>query len=284
APSRNPLLVGEVWDTSPISSSYVPGSLDMTFDFTIASTYLSAAASGDGANLDRILARVTTLYPTSGFGTFLTNHDMDRVASQLGGDQEQLRLAASLLLTGPGVPFVYYGEEIGMTGAKPDERIRTPMRWDASEPAAGFSAHAPWEALSADDPATTNVAAQAADPGSLWSTYRDLIGLRAKHPALSGGTYVPVTSDSPAVVAAIRSSPVETALVIANVSDTPAGPALSLTAGPLCGAPKGTIALGADEGASTAPGPSLTPAGGFTDYRPVAEIPARSVVIIVLEP
>ena len=59
-------------------------------------------------------------------------------------------MAAALLLTGPGVPFIYYGEEIGMTGAKPDERIRTPMRWDASAPAAGFSTHAPWEPLSGD--------------------------------------------------------------------------------------------------------------------------------------
>ena len=58
---------------------------------------------------------------------------MDRVASQLGADPGRLGVAADLLLTGPGVPFVYYGEEIGMTGAKPDERIRTPMRWDASQ-------------------------------------------------------------------------------------------------------------------------------------------------------
>ena len=279
------LLIGEVWDPSPVSSAYVPDALDMTFEFGLSTAYIGAVKSGQAQSLAGSFARITSLYPPSGgFGSFLTNHDMDRVASQLAGDQDRLRLAASLLLTGPGVPFVYYGEEIGMTGAKPDERIRTPMRWDATEPAAGFSAHAPWEALSADDPATTNVEAEAADPGSLWSTYRDLIAFRAGHPAISGGSYVPVESDAAAVVAAVRSSPTETALVIANVSDAPAAPRLTLATGPLCGTPQATIVLGGDEGAATAPAPAVTPTGGFTGYRPLAEIPARSVVVIDLMP
>ena len=156
--SPGALTIGEVWDASTISSSYVPRSLDMTFDFSIASAYVDAASSGNASSVGRILEKVTTLYPTDGFGTFLTNHDMDRVASTLDGDQAKLHLAAEMLLTGPGVPFVYYGEEIGMTGQKPDPEIRTPMRWDGSEPAAGFSTHAPWEALSAD-PSSVNVAA-----------------------------------------------------------------------------------------------------------------------------
>jgi alpha-amylase len=279
------LLIGEVWDPSPVSSAYVPDALDMTFEFGLSTAYIGAVRTGQAQSLDGSLTKITSLYPPAGgFGAFLSNHDMDRVASQMAGDQDELRLAASLLLTGPGVPFVYYGEEIGMTGAKPDERIRTPMRWDAGEPAAGFSTHAPWEAMSPDDPATTNVAAEAADPGSLWSTYRDLVALRARHTAISSGTYLPVTSDAPAVVAAIRSSAGETALVITNVSDAPAAPTLSLASGPLCGTPKGTIVLGADEGAATAPGPNVTPAGGFAGYRPVAEILPRSVVIIVLTP
>ena len=271
------LLVGEVWDTPQNSSSYVPDDLDMTFDFALASGYVIAAQSGDGSSLAKLLGKVTTLYPSDGFGAFLTNHDMDRVASQLGGDPAELKLAAGLLLTGPGVPFLYYGEEIGMTGAKPDERIRTPMRWDTSAPAAGFSSHAPWETLSGDPPAI-NVATEAADPGSVWSTYRDLIRLRATHPALAEGTYVPVASDSPAVVAAIRHSPTETDLVLANVSAAPVTPTLTLAAGPLCGSPTAEPVLGVD--AATAP--AVTATGGFTAYRPVASIPARSVVVIVL--
>jgi alpha-amylase len=274
------LLLGEVWDTPQASASYVPDDLDMTFDFALASTAVSAAQSGDGDSLSRVLAKITTLYPSSGgFGSFLTNHDQDRVASQLGGDVSKLKVAADLLLTGPGVPFIYYGEEIGMTGRKPDERIRTPMRWDASSPSAGFSTGDPWEAMS-DDPSTTNVAAQSADPESLLSHYRDLIRLRAAHSALADGTFTPVTSDVPAVVAALRSSPTETALVLTNVSGESATPTLSLAAGPLCGAPTVDLVLGA----GSVVGPAVSAAGGFAGYQPVPAIPARSSVVVVLHP
>ncbi|HEX7472766.1 MAG TPA: alpha-amylase family glycosyl hydrolase, partial [Candidatus Limnocylindrales bacterium] len=277
------LLIGEVWDPSPVSSAYVPDALDMTFEFGLSTAYIGAVKTGQAQGLAGSFAKITSLYPpVGGFGAFLTNHDMDRVASQLAGDPAELRLAASLLLTGPGVPFVYYGEELGMTGQKPDERIRTPMRWDTSGPAAGFSGHTPWEALSAD-PAALNVATEAADPGSLWSSYRDLIALRGAHPALSEGAYVPVTSDAAGVVAAIRSAPSETALVVANVSDTPADAGLTLAAGPLCGTPAASVVLGGDEGAATASGPTVTAAGGFSGYRPLT-IPARSVVVIDLAP
>jgi alpha-amylase len=280
------LTLGEVWDTSPISSSYVPDALDMTFDFTVASAYVDAAGSGDGSSVGRILARITTLYPPGGFGAFLTNHDQDRVASTLKGDPAKLRLAAEMLLTGPGVPFVYYGEEIGMTGAKPDERIRTPMRWDASEPAAGFSTHAPWETLSSD-PSSVNVAAESADPASLWSGYRDLVALRAAHPALAEGSYVPVVSDAPNVTAAIRTSPTETALVLTNVGDAPATPTLSLANGPLCGTPSATVAYSGDLGSNVDAAPSapaVSPTGGFTAWRPVSTIPPRTVMVVDLAP
>jgi alpha-amylase len=274
------LLLGEIWDTPQNSSSYVPDDLDMTFDFALASTEVFGVQSGDGSSVGRALAKITSLYPQSGgFGAFLTNHDQDRVASQLGGDAGELRVAADLLLTGPGVPFIYYGEEIGMTGRKPDERIRTPMRWDATSPAAGFSSHEPWEAMS-DDPATINVASESVDPASLLSHYRDLIRLRAAHPALAVGAFIPVDSDLPSVVAALRSSPTETALVMTNVSAAAATPTLSLATGPLCGAPKADLVLGS----GLAVAPVVSPAGGFAGYRPLAAIPPRSSAVIVLQP
>jgi glycosidase len=272
------LFVGEVWDLPKVSASYVPDDLDLTFDFAVDTGYVGAAQTGDGASVERLLTNVTRLYPASGgFGAFLSNHDMDRVASQLGADPGRLGVAADLLLTGPGVPFVYYGEEIGMTGAKPDERIRTPMRWDTSEPAAGFSTAEPWEPLSAD-PASVNVAAESRDPASLLNRYRRLVALRAAHPALASGTWTAVASDVPSVVAALRTSPVETALVLTNVATTPVSPTLSLASGPLCGAPTVEAVLG--DGPVTPP--VVTAAGGFAGYRPVASIPAQSTVVIIL--
>jgi glycosidase len=278
--SPGALLLGEVWDTPQNSASYVPDDFDLTFDFALASTEVFGVQSGDGSSIGRALAKITSLYPqSSGFAAFLTNHDQDRVASQLNSDASELRVAADLLLTGPGVPFIYYGEEIGMTGRKPDERIRTPMRWDMTSPAYGFSTHDPWEAMS-DDPATTNVASESADPGSLLSRYRDLIRLRAAHPALAEGAFIPVETDLPGVVAGLRSSPTETALVLTNVSAAAATPTLSLNAGPLCGTPQADLVLGS--GAAVAP--VVSSAGGFAGYRPLAAIPPRSSAVIVLEP
>ncbi|HLQ47385.1 MAG TPA: hypothetical protein VK233_00290, partial [Candidatus Dormibacteraeota bacterium] len=99
------------------------------------------------------------------------------------------------------------------------------------------------------------------------------------HPALAEGTFVPVISDVSSVVAGLRSSSTETALVLTNVSATAATPALSLPAGPLCGAPKADLVLGS--GSAVAPVVSM--AGGFAGYRPLA-IPPRSSAVIVLQP
>ncbi|MEZ5069237.1 MAG: alpha-amylase family glycosyl hydrolase [Bacteroidia bacterium] len=58
---------------------------------------------------------------------FLTNHDQNRVMSELNNSFPKARIAATILLTLPGILYIYYGEEIGMRGMKPDEYIREPM-------------------------------------------------------------------------------------------------------------------------------------------------------------
>ena len=78
--------------------------------------------------------------------------------TELNGDARRARLAATLLLTMPGIPFVYYGEEIGMTGAKPDPRLRTPMHWNR-QASMGFTTGLPWEPLQPDS-LSANVEAQ----------------------------------------------------------------------------------------------------------------------------
>jgi alpha-glucosidase len=102
-----------------------------------------------------------------------------------------------LLMTLRGTPFLYYGEEIGMTDvAIPPERVvdvhdrdgcRTPMQWDAS-PSAGFTTGEPWLPL-AGDADRVNVAAQRDDPRSLLSLYRRLLATRRGSLALRLGAY-----------------------------------------------------------------------------------------------
>ena len=160
-------------------------------------------ARGIAAFVDRYLA---VLPPGAWPNWVLGNHDTPRVASRLG--PAQARVAAMLLLTLPGTPILYYGDEIGMTDVPvaPDQvrdpvaalipgrgrdPERSPMRWDDS-PGAGFTTGAPW--LPLGDPAA-NVAAQRDDPGSMLALHRRLLALRHKSPALSAGAYEPVQAD-----------------------------------------------------------------------------------------
>jgi glycosidase len=69
-----------------------------------------------------------------------------------------------MLLTLPGAPFVYYGEEIGMHGVKPDPGIREPMRWNRGPHEAGETW---WEPASNNESPSLSVAAERADPQSL---------------------------------------------------------------------------------------------------------------------
>jgi alpha-amylase len=106
-----------------------------------------------------------------------------------------------------------------MIGAKPDERLRTPMQW-TSAPGAGFTRGKPWERLS-DDSLTTTVAAQERDPASLLQLHRRLIHLRDADAALAGGELVPLTASDNAVAAYIRRDGDRAVLVIANLSRAP---------------------------------------------------------------
>lgn len=274
------LILGEVYDSSSMSSRYVrDGSLDLTFDFGLASAATTSLNSRDAGSIAAAETEAAERYPADTLATFLANHDQNRVASQLAGDLAALRLAATFLLTGPGVPFIYYGEEIGMTGTKPDERIRTPMRWDATTPGAGFTSGTPWEALS-NDPPGTDVAAEAADPDSLLSTYRALIRLRADHPALLRGALVPVIAPDRHVVAFLRADGDEAILVVANVGVEPvAAPSLELEVGPLCGTPTTRALIGPNALAA----PVVTSNGGFDAYVPIPELGPRKAIVIELE-
>jgi len=115
------------------------------------------------------------------------------------------------------VPFVYYGEEIGMTGDKPDERLRTPMQWERA-PAAGFTSGKPWEALQADS-FTANVAAESRDTASLLSLYRRLIKMRATKSALRNGELVPVETGNESLLAYIRRDSTHAMLIVANLGN-----------------------------------------------------------------
>ena len=186
--------VGEAWTATSTIKKYVENNgLDYCFEFNLAAALINAVNTGDASGLKKKIDEVMVSYSFLQFGTFLTNHDQDRVMSVLGGDVSKAKLAAQLLLSIPGIPFLYYGEEIGTVGPKPDENIRTPLQWNSTANA-GFTTGTPWRAPQSDYK-TKNIESQQQDASSLWNTYNKMIQIRTtRSPAGWSGRPPPPTS------------------------------------------------------------------------------------------
>src|SRR4051812_40576110 len=217
--NRNAYTIGEVWDSIGVQLTYYPDQLDAYFTFEASDAILNAVRNGSSKGLLAPLLRVQSKLPSYRYSPFLRNHDQTRTMTALGRDPARARLAAQLLLTLPGLPYVYYGEEIGMTGDKPDPRLRTPMQWTPST-AAGFTKGHVWEPLMPDS-ATANVQVQDADKGSLLNLYRRLIHLRSANSALASGTLMPLDANNSAAAAWVRRDGSHMVLVVANLGTTP---------------------------------------------------------------
>lgn len=270
--------VGEVWQPTNVIARYVPDQVDTAFTFDLAEGIINGVNTRRRGPITGQVQALLDLFPPGQYAPFLTNHDQNRVMSELGKQPERAKLAATILLTLPGVPFLYYGEEIGMTGAKPDELIRTPMQWTAGENA-GFSTAAPWQAVNADF-AQTNVETQTADPNSLLNHYRKLIALRNEHPALRVGETVLLEGEQTRVLAFLRQSADEALLVVINMDQEPMTEySLSLASSKLRGALKATELLNGAQASA----PTLNAQGGFESYTPIPELAPRTGYVIKLE-
>ena len=212
------LTIGEVWADTDTTASYLDGQMDLVFHFELAEAIISSVNSGTSSAIESVIARSAQASSLGSYAAFLSNHDQNRVMSRLGGDVDKAKLAATILLTGVGVPFIYYGEEIGMAGQKPDSRLRTPMQW-TSERHAGFSRRRPWQTVNPDY-RRVNVQAEAGDPDSLLNWYRRLIHLRNRHAALQVGDYKRVDDTRDDVYAFIREAEDEAVLVLVNLGAT----------------------------------------------------------------
>ena len=191
---------------------------------------------------------------------FLNNHDQPRMVSQYGDDGDYRARSAKLLATyvhtQPGTPFVYQGEEIGMTnapfsriedcrdiestswyearlveGGNPEalmaeirrmgrDNARTPMQWDAGA-GAGFSRGEPWIKLNPNY-RNVNVAESMADPDSIWRYYRKLISLRAQESLMVDGSFEILEDEDPEVYTYLRRGEGGCLLVLLNFGSRPA--------------------------------------------------------------
>lgn len=277
----NAFTIGEVNGPSTELLGYYPDQLDEYFDFSLAESFVNSAKNNQASFVANVQDE-NSQWPYQRYGTFLTNHDQDRVASDLEGDTDKLKMAAASYLTMPGLPFIYYGEEIGMQGSGDDTLKRTPMQW-TSDINGGFTTGTAWEPLNSDVQ-KINVQAENADPNSLLNLYRNLVHLRRDHPALANGNMLPVDSSEFTTAAYLRQSGNENILVILNMSDQPVTDLkLSLDKTNLAaGQYNAKILLNINNNGGTIAPITIDASGAFKDYAPINNIPAHSGYLILL--
>jgi glycosidase len=223
-------LVGEVWSNSKVVAPYLKG-LPSLFNFDLGYAITHVAATGkDTIHLVQQYKDIRDFYKsiTTDYldATFVKNHDQTRILTELKGDVNKAKMAAAILFTMPGTPYIYYGEEIGMLGDKlstyqdqfgPDAFVREPFVWDADKKDKTQTA---WEeARYSTDKTVVPFAKQKDDPESLYNFYKNLIHYRNSSPALTYGDIDGAGININEVVSFIRKHENSEVLVLHNVSD-----------------------------------------------------------------
>lgn len=184
-------MVGEMLDDAANVAPYYKG-LPALFEFSFWYRLRWALQNGIGRYFVKDILEYQPAYRQYRTdyieATKLSNHDEDRAASELGRVEGRLRVAAAVLLTAQGEPYIYQGEELGYWGTKSngDEYVRTPILWDRAgrELASGsLSGKVDRQMLTE----SISVEAQAGEENSLLNLYRTFARLRNTYPALAEG-------------------------------------------------------------------------------------------------
>lgn len=234
-------MVGECWMQTEQVAPYYKG-LPALFDFDFWDKYLLYAIQNSHAkwfpkdmiDTERAFAAYRTDFIQA---SKLSNHDQNRTRSAIGGSEalslQKAKIAAAVLLTASGSPYIYYGEEIGMLGDKArsdngntgDRNVRTPMLW---APSANDRVRPTWiKSVVNNDISVGSVKSQADNEKSIYNVYRKFLRLRNTYPALAQG-YITLPEDfdvadakNKQVMAFCRRAGEERLLVIHNVADHP---------------------------------------------------------------
>jgi alpha-glucosidase len=200
------VLIGEVHLPLARAMAYYGGQrpyFHLPFNFQLLES------SWDCSSISAAIDQYMVLLPADAWPNWvLGNHDEKRLATRIG--DEQTRVAAMLLMTLKGTPFIYNGDELGMRNvpvsrsSMRDGRVesmghhrysrdgaRTPMRWDSGKGSGFTTSDHPW-LPSGEHTNPCDVAQQQADRNSLLNLYRDLIAFRRDNPALVGGEFKPL--------------------------------------------------------------------------------------------
>jgi alpha-amylase len=227
-------FIGEVWDSASIYQIF-HGPLDSVFHFDFGHEVVQSIQQGFSRTyVDQVVRwHENALMQSENAiqAPFLRNHDQNRIASgsepgtlNLGPDPDKLRLAAEMLLTVPGIPFIYYGEELGMRGERSmvpptwDSTTRLPFLWpDERKPTWVTDQFGYVDQFNVD---VADAESQQADPESLFSVYQTLLHLRLDYPVLRVGSIRAFEDNHPGIQGFYREQEgYPTLLVIHNLTD-----------------------------------------------------------------
>jgi len=263
-----------ICEASETPANYVKsGACENAFAFKTQSLIKKSATSG---SLEKGLAEVLSRPETVHMPLILGNHDSfagDRAVADLSGhDERDYHAAAAIAILASSTPFIYYGEEIGMSnnGKFDDPGLRAPMSWTGDLPAAGFSTVKPYRALATNYP-THNVASEEGKFDSLLETYRTLYAVRNAHPVLSTGVMAVQSKGGDKALIFTRRDGTDEAAVLINLADRPQ----TLTVD--TGVPNGSFVQSLMPPGSNPPPPVTSDASGHI----TATVPAKWAAVFV---
>ncbi len=240
------LLLGEVWvDSTAVQAPYYENEFDALFNFPLFMSAMGGTErsndnlwTGDGVAgaITGMLDKQKTLLPPEAIPVnFFSNHDTDRLATELSEMPERLPLVPWFLAALPNPPAIYYGEELGQFGHKGggpiyDEYRREPLEWYA----AGGVGQTTWFETAYTEPNDgISVEEELADPASLLNTYRAALAMRAAMPALRNGTYTSLrVNPRPGVISFWRATDDQIVMAIFVIGKKDATVSLDLSSAP----------------------------------------------------
>lgn len=194
-----------------------------TFGFGLQKGILGSARSGKAIGK---MIKFIDENPMQNMAIFLSNHDGfvgDRTFKEVKGDDAKYKLAATTYLLLHAIPFIYYGEEVGMDLASAkisDDQLRAPMSWTDDEDNAGFTtSKIPYRLVARNVDSKYNAQDQVEDEDSIFSHYKKVIALRKSNDSLSLGSYKHIKiPNNKTVFAFIREYKDEKTIVAINYS------------------------------------------------------------------
>ena len=211
--NQDSILVGEVWD-SPYNTVDYTKALDSFFEFSMGDYIIDRISGYNISGFPEDYNGVAEIFEDTNsefvMAPFLKNHDQARVIGSFNEDF-QMKMAATMYLTLPGTPYIYYGEETGMTGSGADEKKREPFIWDSSDKSKNTS----WEAIT-NNVSKVAVDVQEGDKDSLLNLYKAILNVRNNYPSLRYGKVKSVKTNDNNIMAMERSYEKETSYVLVN--------------------------------------------------------------------